>query len=184
MVEELSRAFLAVPIPADTRALLGAVLEDLAPIPGKVAPPENWHLTLRFLGAVSEVAHDRLLGALDQATLGPAIPVVFDHLGAFPNPRRATVLWVGVGTGADDLTELAATVEEAVQAAGFPAEDRPFRPHLTLSRIRPDRNVAALVEGVHLPAISFRAEAVVLYRSEVGGGPARYTALESFELSG
>jgi 2'-5' RNA ligase len=182
VVEDLSRVFLAVPIPSDTTAILAALVAGAGPIPGKPAPPRNWHLTLRFLGAVDEVRYDRLLASIDQADLGWSFRIGFDHLGAFPNPRRATVLWLGVGPGSAALGELARTVEDAVQSAGFPPEDRPFHAHLTLSRIRPDRDVSHLVDSVHIPSVSFRATEVVLFRSELGGGPARYTPLESFAL--
>ena len=62
-------------------------------IPGKVVPPQNWHITLRFIGTIDEVALDRLVAGLDELDLGPRFEVVFGALGAFPRSTRATVLW-------------------------------------------------------------------------------------------
>jgi 2'-5' RNA ligase len=108
--------------------------------------------------------------------------VTFDHLGAFPHPRRATVLWLGVSTGVDRLGELAADCEDAAQAIGYEPESRPYRPHLTLSRIRPDQDLRPLVDGLAFPAVSFTARSIALFRSMLGRGGARYEVVENFPL--
>ncbi len=179
------RLFVAVTPSAHARDLLAAQLDEVtgrAPLPGRVVPPENWHVTLRFLGWSDEVARERITAGLDQARLGEGFWVTLRGLGAFPRPRRATVLWVGVTHGAERLGELAATVEEAAQRAGYDPEDRPFVPHVTLSRIRPHQDVSALVEGARVGPIRFHVGEVVLYESKLGRGGARYEALERFDL--
>jgi hypothetical protein len=79
---------------------------------------------------------------------GPAFALGFGRLGAFPKPRRATVLWVGVEEGAREIRALAAEVEAAARRAGFAAEEKAFSPHLTLSRIQPPQDVSSLIERV------------------------------------
>ncbi|MEX1135078.1 MAG: RNA 2',3'-cyclic phosphodiesterase [Acidimicrobiia bacterium] len=181
MVGSVGRVFAAIPMPAEVRLALDEKLQQHL-LPGKVAPPENWHFTLRFLGNVDEVTYQRFLAELDTADLGRRFRVALSGLGAFPNPKRATVLWVGVSQGEDEMSELALTTEEAAQAAGLPPEDRPFHPHLTLSRIRPQVDVTTLIESFGDTGIGWRCETMVVYRSQLGRAGARYEILEIFNL--
>ena len=145
MVEGVAaRIFVAVPMPDEVRMALADLLADLD-LPGTVVPPANWHITLRFIGWADDVAYDRLLASLDEADLGRAFSLELGEMGAFPRPKSSTVLWLGVSKGQTRLEEVASVVEEAVQAAGFDGEDRPFRAHLTLSRIRPPVDVTDLI---------------------------------------
>jgi 2'-5' RNA ligase len=183
-VEGVARLFVAVPLTEDSRQALSLLLTDVAPrgLPGRVVPPGNWHVTLRFLGDVDPVGRDRLLAALDDAELGPPFAVRWAHLGAFPRPRRATVLWVGADRGTVELEQLAALVEDAAGVAGFTPEERPFRSHLTLSRIRPSQDITALVDAIPPMGVMMPVDRVVVYQSRLGRGGAQYTELESFPL--
>jgi 2'-5' RNA ligase len=105
------------------------------------------------------------------------------EMGVFPRPRSATVIWLAVSRGQERLEELAAAAEEAAQSAGFGPEDRPFRAHLTLSRVRPAEDVSALVESFPGADLGWRCESVVVYRSLLGRGGARYEPLETFLLA-
>lgn len=176
--------FLAVPLTAEARGAMSALLAGAAPagLPGRVVRPDNWHVTLRFLGDADEVARDRLLAALDGADRGERFSVRWGPLGAFPNPRRATVLWVGADRGAGAFERLAGVAEESARSAGFPPEDRPFRAHLTLSRIRPHQDVSPLLDRVGPLGVVMPVDRVVLYRSHLGRGGARYEEIEEFPL--
>lgn len=173
---------MAVPLPDEVRMALADRLDGLR-LPGRVVPAENWHITLRFLGRTDEVAFDRLLGALDVSELGSSFDVGLGELGAFPRAWSATVLWLAVTHGGERLEELAAEVEEGSQTAGFTPEDRPFRPHLTLSRVRPPEDVSALIDGFSGVGTVWRCRSVVVYRSHPGRGGARYEPLETFPLT-
>ena len=178
------RLFLAAPLTDAVRQALAALLRDRAVrgLPGRVVRPENWHLTLRFLGEVGEVECDRVTAALDQAALGPGFSVRWGSLGAFPRPTRATVLWVGMEQGRTEAERLAGAVAEALEGAGFPPEDRPFRAHLTLSRIRPHQDVTSLLDSAAQLGVAMPVDRVALYRSHLGRGGARYEELDSFPL--
>lgn len=180
-MEGLSRQFLAVPLAAEARLALADRLPEL---PGRPTPPQNWHLTLRFLGLVDEVTAERVMAEVSSAALGPPFEISLSRLGAFPGARKATVLWVGISKGVGRLSTLAELTEEAAQAAGLSAEDRPFRPHLTLARIRPPQDVTRVVDESADMGIRWRCDRVVLYESHLGAGPPRYEPLESFELVG
>ena len=77
---------------------------------------------------------------------------------------------------------LAAGVEASVIDAGFPPEDRPFRAHMTLSRVRPPEDVTEIIEEIERFSIGMQVDRVVLYRSHLGRGGARYEAVEEFPL--
>ncbi len=173
---------MAVDLDHETRHALAASMAGLS-IPGKVVPPQNWHITLRFIGTIDEVALDRVVAGLDELDLGPRFEVVFGALGAFPRSSRATVLWRAITDRAERLPELAADAEQACRTAGLEPEDRPFRPHLTLSRIRPDRNVKALIDDSSPPPVSMTVARVCLFRSVLGGPHATYEILERFALT-
>lgn len=179
------RVFLAVPVPDEVRhrlvAALGAVADDL---PGKVVRPGNWHVTLRFLGEIPEPVCDLVMASLDGADLGRRFRVRWGGLGAFPKPSRANVVWIGPDQGGDALVALAARVSGVLEGAGIPSEDRPFNAHLTLSRVRPAVDVAALVGGAPPLAVGMEVDRVTLYQSRLGSGGAAYRILEEFPLSG
>ncbi|MDH3261671.1 MAG: RNA 2',3'-cyclic phosphodiesterase [Acidimicrobiia bacterium] len=182
----VGRLFVAVALTDEVRAALAAhvmgAMKD-RPLPGKPVPPPNWHLTLRFLGPCDDAAYDRLLAGLAEAELGGPFAITFGGLGAFPRPARATVLWLAIDGGAGRLEQLAARSEDAAQQAGFAPEDRPFHSHLTLSRIRPHQDLRPLIEQVDSFPMSLPVDRLIVYRSHLGRGGARYEELESFELS-
>ncbi len=133
------RAFIAVPVSEEVRGLLRAAQDDLCRRDADVkwVAAENFHITLKFLGEVSRERLDETWRSVVRA-LAEAGPFTmrFRGVGAFPSAARPRVIWAGVGEGADGLAALAARVEEACSSHGFPAEERPFRAHLTLGRVR------------------------------------------------
>ena len=180
-MEQLSRLFLGVPVELEVRAMLAQHLEEHQ-LPGRLVPPENWHLTVRFLGNVGQVTRERLLAELDQIDLGPAFEVALGDLGAFPRPARATVLWLALDKGRERLTELNALAEHSSQTVGLAPEDRPFSPHLTLSRIRPELDVRADLASYRRVPFQWTASRLVLYESHLGRGGATYQPVENFAL--
>jgi 2'-5' RNA ligase len=174
------RLFIAVQLTEDTRRKIASGLGQL---PGRIAPPENLHFTLRFLGNTSVQDREALVSAIRRTNLGRVFAIRFGSLGAFPRAQRARVLWIGISDGATQLVALAEKIEKAVRQAGFPAESRPFQPHLTLSRIDPPRSVNDLVTEQKSLTVSMKVSEVTLVRSSLGGGPARYEIVEAFPLS-
>lgn len=175
------RLFVGVDLPTEARHELAARLAQTH-LPGSVVAPDNWHLTLRFIGGVDEAALDRLVFELSEAETAGPFPVRFAEMGAFSRPSRASVLWLGVDRGGDELSALAGAVDEAVDRAGFGQEDRPFQPHLTLSRLRPARDVRpVLASGPALP-VRWVADSFALFSSHLGPGGATYRVEERFPL--
>ena len=131
------RAFIAITPPAtlqQTMAEVRQVFERLS-LPWHWVTPDHIHLTLRFLGNVPDEAVPSLLQAMEQAAQGqPAFPVRARALGCFPHPARPRVLWVGLDDPSQALGRLNERLMAALTPLGFPPENRPFHPHLTLAR--------------------------------------------------
>lgn len=182
---EVRRIFVAVPLDDSVRHGLSALLRERIPrgIPGRPVPPENWHLTLRFIGPVDDPTVDRVSQVLDEADLGASFRVRWGPLGAFPNARRARVLWVGLTAGAEAAAGLAERVEDALDRASLGPADRPFRGHLTVSRLRPVQDLTPIVESVEPLDVAMRVDRITLFESHLSRRGARYEALEEFPLS-
>lgn len=177
---DVGRVFLAAPLPPEIRFALAERIATM-PIPGKVGPAENWHITLRFLDTVDRVTYERFLAGMDPVA-ETSFDVRLDGFGAFPKARKATVFWAGIGAGSAELSLINEQAEEAALGAGLSPEERPFHPHVTLSRIRPPVDVRHIVDEEL--AFSWRCQTLVMYRSHLGRGPARYEPLDSLDLIG
>ncbi len=180
------RLFLAAPLDELTHKAitrhLAATLGSQT-LPGRVVAPANLHVTLRFLGDTPMAFYTRLVDSLRQADLGPAFDLSFDRLGAFPGPGRARVLWLGIQDGREQLARLADLLERLVCAQGLEPENRPFAAHITLSRLKPERDVRTLLASVPPFELRMPVEQVVLYRSHLAPSGPRYEPLERFALS-
>ena len=154
--------------------------------------PAGTHLTLKFLGSVPISRVDAIIAGLRSAA-GPLVgfQLQTETLGVFPNPRRPRVIWLGVGGELPALHQLKSFVEREIAPLGFPAEERAFSPHLTLGRSPKDPSPAALaamrhaVEQTKVPrTVGWHVAEVVLMRSELLPGGARYTPVEHVRLDG
>ncbi len=144
----LLRAFVAAPLGEPARALLAAAQERLkraGAAVGWVRPPAI-HLTLLFLGDIAADAADGLGRALaDLAARHAPFAVEIQGMGYFGSPRAPKVIWAGLTGYLQPLLVLQAAVADAVRAAGLRLDARPFKPHLTLGRVRSGRRAADLL---------------------------------------
>lgn len=174
------RLFLAVPLSGEARQQIALFLPRS--LPGRLAPAANWHFTLRFLGDTSGSQLETLLQVLGEVSWGASFSLSFGNLGAFPNARRARVLWLGVEEGAAELIDLAKVAEEAARAAGFAPDGKAFVPHLTLSRMNRPLHLEPLLQSSTRCDVAMTVRDVVLYRSHLEGGPPRYQVLRRWTL--
>ena len=185
------RLFVAVPIPGAAAARVGDLMDRVRAVLGPDGRHVRWvqteglHLTLRFLGPTPPDRVDAVADAVARAARvqpGP-FEIRLGGAGAFPDASRPRALWVGIRVGAENLGRLAAAVEAALNADGWDLERRPYRPHLTIARTDGVRAGATAGELLVAQAadvdLSFEASGVVLYRSHLGHGPARYERLSS-----
>ncbi len=181
------RLFVAVAVPSALNAAIeDRVVDRLRPAlaGARWTRPDARHVTLQFLGEVNEGRVDATTTALrNTAATHAPFDATFDRVGGFPNMGRPRVLWLGLGNGTDELAALAADVRRSLEAAGFEAEDRPFRPHLTLARFPKPSAIGDLSE-VDVPREAFVVEEVVLFRSQLHNKGARYSVISASTLGG
>ena len=177
------RTFIAICPPPPILAALGDLVAALArrwPQQSvRWVRPAGIHLTLRFLGEAAAEQVATLRAGLDQVAVQHApFELHLKSLGCFPNPRRPRVIWVGLEDLEERLRELQRAVEEQVRSLGWEPEERTFRPHLTLGRVRQRQRPPEATWVRQPPGLSFRAEAIELIQSRLKPSGAEYTTLE------
>jgi RNA 2',3'-cyclic 3'-phosphodiesterase len=150
------RLFIAADLTLETKAALGKLIENLQKGINFTKAYPTWckpgaiHLTLKFLGNVDDKRVPEIAAAVG-ANIEGVTPfnIKIQGLGVFPNEREPHVLWIGLKQGEKELVQLQKSVEEALVPLGFPRENRPFHPHLTLARIKSTRGIEPMMDVVH-----------------------------------
>uniref|UniRef100_A0A832I2L1 RNA 2',3'-cyclic phosphodiesterase n=1 Tax=Eiseniibacteriota bacterium TaxID=2212470 RepID=A0A832I2L1_UNCEI len=177
------RIFLAVFPPPATQRLAFDVINALrAPGDGvSWVKRENLHYTLRFLGELGDDGLRRAIEAAREAAASvPRFEAVLGAPGAFPNARRARVLWLGLAAGEAPFERLAAALEASLARRGFAPEGRAFTAHLTIGRVRePSRDwtprLAAPAATVGAPAARFAVDRLLVIESRLDPRGSVYT---------
>ena len=130
--------FLALQIPDHIRAAFGFLIKELRSVQpqAKWVRMENLHITLKFLGDTEPEKLQTVQTALLSIHSEQSVHLEFRGLGFFPNEKKSRVFWAGL-QATSNLAELAARIDRAMHDLGFPLEQRPFVPHLTLARFEP-----------------------------------------------
>ena len=183
------RAFIAITPPTplqQTVAEVRQVFQRLS-LPWRWITPNHIHLTLKFLGNVPDESVTPLIQAIEHAFQGQmAFPLRAKALGCFPHPARPRVLWVGLDDPSQALGRLHEHLTAALTPLGFPPEDRPFHPHLTLARVqngtrsRPLLSVLQTYQNQDFG--EFLVTQVHLVQSQLQRGGALHTLLHSVML--
>jgi 2'-5' RNA ligase len=147
--------------------------------------PENWHVTVKFMGRTFPRLVDRVHEACRTAASNiRPFGVELEGLGVFPRPKSARVFWVGLRDEDGGMAALAAALDRELER-DFPPEKRPFTAHLTVARLNPPGPVdPAELEGSEVEASPFRVGELVLFQSHLSPRGARYEPLERFPLRG
>ena len=129
------RTFVAVEIQNSKVLDSITTLQSDLKVKARPVSKENMHFTLLFLGEIAEEVAPKIMEVLESITFSP-IQINFGGVGAFPNSKFPRVIWVGVDeTASQNLVKLAEQVEEKLGPLGFKS-DKPFKPHLTIFRIK------------------------------------------------
>ena len=186
------RTFLAIEIPLDILNEIGSIQSRLKrTLQGMVrwVRPEAIHLTLKFFGNVSENNIAEISRIMEEHVNGIS-PFAFDvqKLGVFPNMNRPRILWLGISGDVDALILFQKSMERKLRGGDLPKEESPFRPHLTLARIKEPKGLMGLAKIIeksdNYRAGRFDAEGLHLYRSQLTPRGAVYTKLAYFPFSG
>jgi|SRR5688572_25465787 2'-5' RNA ligase len=183
------RCFVAVPLPDALAGRVGAVQRRLGRgwdrVDVRWSDPAAAHVTLKFLGRVEPAGLAALQAMLAaEASEHRATRVSLGTVGAFPSPRRARVVWLGLGDGGDALAQIAAGIDRGAAALGFAPEARLYTPHLTLGRVRAPRAGANLAGTLDVAVRgSWTVDAIVLYESRLRPAGAVHVPLAAWPLA-
>lgn len=193
---EAIRAFIAIELPETIHQKLDEIEKQIQTRAGERArravrwvPASNMHLTLKFLGEVSTGNVQALAQILkNEANRHARFELTIQGLGAFPNLRHPRVIWVGT-EGPAELANMQKAIDAETRQLGYPAEERPFSPHLTLGRIsqnaHPDE-IAQVVRALSEMQVGMLGQVPVerihLFRSDLRPAGAVYTSLYDFAL--
>ena len=184
------RAFIAIDLSREVRDALRSLQEDLKKTRADVrwVKPEAIHLTLKFLGNITEDTVGKVAGGMGAAAReARACTIHIRGLGAFPSTARPRIVWVGVREDTGALRDLQGRIEHEMERIGVHRETRSFRPHLTLGRFTSSRGrdqiVPRLEEGADRVMGSFIADEIVLFKSTLLPSGAEYSRLNSTALA-
>ncbi|MCB9437036.1 MAG: RNA 2',3'-cyclic phosphodiesterase [Anaerolineales bacterium] len=189
------RLFIAIELSAPIRAAIGHAMDTLQQATPRHAirwvPSENLHLTLKFLGDTPETQVEAIRQALGKAVEGQqAITLRVEGNGCFPNIRRPRVIWLGLNDSANRLVPLQTAIEAAIAPLGFPTDQRPFSPHLTLGRVKDHTPVEMLTQighGIQNKPMglitTWPCQAVSLMKSDLRPSGAVYTQLAHYTFN-
>ncbi len=183
------RSFIAIELPGQVIEAIKKIQEDLCKYRLNIrwVRPENIHLTLKFLGNISEEDVAPITGVLRIAadTTAP-FHLRGQGIGIFPGISRPRVVWVGMSGDVEPLKQFQFNVEEGLEELGFPKEGRPFRAHLTLGRVKGKLDKRILLEAIeqcgNFQSDSFTADSTILFRSDLRRNGAVYTKLAEVPL--
>lgn len=147
--------------------------------------PEQLHVTVRFIGEADAARAAAIAGALQPELILERFDVIVEGAGAFPPTGAPRVLWAGIAGGAGELSALEQEVSERLGACGVEREDRPYRPHVTLARVRDASGLRSKPLFEKLAERGFGAtpvEAITLFQSRTSPKGATYTRLQRTPL--
>lgn len=189
------RLFISISIPEVLKNSLSLDIASLSktPFPFRWTKPETWHFTLKFLGEVDGSKIDGLRDALKKVVLSRKSALAFEaalseRLGGFPRlGPNSKVIWVGLSKGEPEMNAIAKSLELALNEPGFANETKPFRPHLTLSRIRDKSLEMEQVKILEEMKIScsgqvFKVNSLELMESVLTPTHAEYRVIESYSF--
>jgi 2'-5' RNA ligase len=182
------RLFIAIEIPENIRAAFAALLKDFRTLAPQLkwVRPESLHVTLKFLGETDSSILGALENVLSAVRSADPVNLEFRGLGFFPNQKRPHVFWAGLEASAN-LKTLAADVDQTVHRLGFPLEERPYTPHLTLARFSLPGIQPKLLQAINEKSSqtfgSLTTHEFHLIESKLKPTGAEYTTVQSFHFA-
>ncbi len=183
------RAFIAVRISDDQRDRVAEVLDRLSShdVRVKWVDPKNMHITLKFLGDMAEENLPAIFDAIEDALQeSRRFEMKLAGLGQFPPRKPPRVIWAGIESGYDSLKDIAAKIEKAVEPFGFEPEKRKFSAHVTIGRVKNNKNIRLVtddLEKIRFDSPGAAVSEVVFFKSDLTPTGPIYTPLRRFELN-
>jgi 2'-5' RNA ligase len=171
----------AQPVEAHLRRRLGSQVN------ARWVPPDNLHITVRFIGHVPDDRAAAMVEALAAPLTVPAFDIEFSGCGRFPPRGGPRVLWIGVSRGLDSLTALHEEFNRRVARFGYELEARAYSAHLTLARLKDaaagvGRVADEAMASISIPPIVQQVDRVTIFESRLSPNGPRYTSVRDVPL--
>jgi 2'-5' RNA ligase len=186
------RLFIACEVPEDVKMAVGGLIDDLRSRSGTAVRwirPEGVHVTLKFLGEVPSKKLPSIKIAMQEAVVRHSpFNLEFSNIGTFGGREGLRIMWIGIAGDVLRLEALVRDVNLALAVVGFEPERRPFRPHLTLGRVRDEvgtrqrAEIEVAVGKTTVPTSAWRTSQVSLMRSRLTRTGAVYDVIATFPL--
>ena len=184
------RTFIAIELPDNIKKEIEQLQAPLKRTEAFVSwvKPSNIHVTLKFLGEVPEEKINEVFSATQKALEETGkFSMSLKGTGTFPNLKRPRVIWIGAGSGEEELSLMAKRIEEEMAKIGFPREKRKFSAHFTIGRVKSPKNLEklmGLVESSDFQTEKIEVGEVVVMKSQLHPAGAIYTPLKKIPLAG
>ncbi len=188
-MSEKIRCFIAIELSREITDILSQIQDELKKTVSGVkwVRAEDIHLTLKFLGNIEEKAVEEIKEILNQiAAQTKPFKLKLSSAGAFPNPDRPRVIWIGMDEENKQGSFLANLIEEKLVSLGIEKESRAFHPHLTLARVKflkDKSSVRNAFASLKVSPVEMTATKVTLFQSTLTREGAIYTALHEAEFT-
>ncbi|HEX7320987.1 MAG TPA: RNA 2',3'-cyclic phosphodiesterase [bacterium] len=179
------RAFIAIETPAIIRDKVSKIIEagKAKRMSIKWVAYENLHITLKFLGEISDAAKDEIIPAIAETVASvPQFMVQVSGIGCFPGPRQPRVLWAGVIQGGDSMIAIAENLDRNMARFGCKIEDKKFHPHLTFGRVKTFCPVDDILKQ-ELHTDAFMVDRITLFKSTLRPEGPKYDPVRTFTLA-
>lgn len=189
---DTARLFIACEVPDEVKENIGTLITNLkarSATDVRWIKPEGVHITLKFLGETPVKKLPAIKLAIQEAVVGHSpFELEFSNIGTFGGREGLRIMWVGIAGDVLRLEALVRAVNAALSVVGFEPERRPFRPHLTLGRVKDEiatrrrAEIEVAVGKMDVPPTAWRTAQVSLMRSRITTGGAFYDVLATFPL--
>ncbi|MFA3781991.1 RNA 2',3'-cyclic phosphodiesterase [Melioribacteraceae bacterium 4301-Me] len=181
----MNRLFIAAEIPEDALNKLIEIRDNIYNDPRiKWEPKEKLHITLKFLGDVEEEKNKKLIETIANVLKDKAkFDLFFEKFGFFKKAGQPRILWVKTNDS-EQLKIIQHEIDNCCNELGFPKENREFKPHVTLLRIRGNEDIQKIYKfSNHIfPKITFTVSNIILFKSELKSTGSVYHKIKNFNL--
>jgi RNA 2',3'-cyclic 3'-phosphodiesterase len=187
------RAFIAIELPSQIHCALDQIIRQMQGPKTRAVrwvPANNIHLTMKFLGTVKSDNLQNIVEVIKDVVISfTDFEIQAGNFGVFPNPRKPRLIWIGI-QGPQNLSNIQKAIDLATRPLGYPGEDRPFFPHLTVGRVsqyasfQEVQDIAQLLTTLQVGKLGVaKVDAITLFRSDLFPTGAVYKPLAVIKLS-
>lgn len=177
------RLFMAVDLPEECKQKIHGIQKILESVPADVkwVAPQNYHITLKFLGSILSARIETAKQILDECAQSlKSFKVMLDTAGAFPMVDKPDIIWIGQREESDNLKRAAGDLQTALSKEGFSIDTKPFHTHVTIGRSRSDRNhreLSAVIKTLNIEPIEISVSHLTIFQSTLSSDGPRYAEL-------